>query len=231
MKGFFVTGTDTNIGKTITSAVIIVGLQQRGYKVGYFKPLQSGAVVCDDVLVSPDVEMVRQLTGLSPEFSVSSYCFTASLAPYEAARCENKIINENKIMQQYQQLVATCDVVIVEGAGGIKVPYYHDVWVDDFIVKLGLPAIIVGRPGLGTINHTLLTIDALLQRNVVIAGFLFCDTHLSVDVSDSLRNHEIISEKSAVAFLGEIPVFSLVNGISAAVLNAVDWEKVSSMLY
>jgi len=207
-KGFFITGTDTDVGKTFVSAILLALLRQKGINVGYFKPIQSGGQEISGKLFSPDVQFVRRLNKIDdPDELINPYCLKAALAPKEAAKLENLIIEVQKIQAAYDSLHEKYDFLIVEGAGGVKVPLWHDVWVDDYIKQLDLPVIIVARPVLGTINHTLLTIDCLKAKNVDIAGFIFNFYPLS-NAEFAKRNAEIISAKSDVKYLGFIPQVS-----------------------
>jgi dethiobiotin synthetase len=169
MSGFFITGTDTGIGKTVTAAAITLALQ--GY---YWKPVQSG--VADEMA---DQEQVRLLSGLGDQhFFPSRYVLQASLSPDQAALREGVNIDLAEIMEQKKSISAA--PLIVEGAGGVCVPLNENVCMLDLIQQLGFPVIIVGRGTLGSINHALLTIAALKQREIVIQGMVFSG-ELNVD--------------------------------------------------
>ncbi|HVY53572.1 MAG TPA: dethiobiotin synthase [Gammaproteobacteria bacterium] len=159
MNGYFVTGTDTDVGKTVVSAVLTYIL-----RACYWKPIQSG--IADSI---PDIETVRQLTEFSAEhFHPSTYMLKASLAPEQAATKEGIMIDIGRC-----QPPITDKPLIVEGAGGIYVPLNDSQIMLDLIKKLNLPVIIVARGTLGTINHTLLTIEGLRQNNIPIHGIVF----------------------------------------------------------
>lgn len=155
MKRFFVTGTDTEVGKTVTSAIFTLALP-----ACYWKPVQSG---------DPDDKRVQQLTELpANHFFPAAYSLKASLSPDQAARRENIQIDLEKII-----LPTTSGPLIVEGAGGIFTPLNDTTCMLDLMRKLNLPIIIVSRGGLGTINHTLMTIEVLRQRHFTIQGIVF----------------------------------------------------------
>lgn len=153
----FVTGTGTDIGKTFVSAVLMAGLAGR-----YWKPIQSGT------LESSDTQWIRRHTGLSAEhFLPETYCFEAPLSPHTAAALEGKQISLNNIVVPQ---IDSSEYLIVEGAGGIMVPLNDDELMLDLIARLNFPTIIVADSGLGTINHTLLTIEQLNRHGIKIFG-------------------------------------------------------------
>jgi len=153
---FFVTGTDTEIGKTFISSMLMLGLG-----AGYWKPIRTG-------LPYSDTDYVRDHTGLDDShFFKESYLFAPHISPHEAARMEGVVINlANITMPKYHPLPH----LIVEGAGGLLVPINEKETILDVILHLQLPVLIVARSGLGTINHTTLTVDKLRQHSVPILG-------------------------------------------------------------
>ncbi len=157
-NAFIITGTDTDVGKTLVSSVLLHGTNGT-----YWKPLQSGTPT--------DFETVQQLTGLPPEhFCPPVHSFKEPLSPHRAAELENVEIDLARLQQlpDYQH-----GPLIIEGAGGVMVPITRDYLQIDYFKALGLPVIIVARTQLGTINHTLLTIETLRTRHIPIAGIIF----------------------------------------------------------
>lgn len=153
----FVTGTDTGIGKTFVSAVITAG--RNGY---YWKPVQSGL---EDIT---DTQWVKSVTSLEDRhFIKEAYRLNAPLSPHVSASMEGIVIDPGSIV-----LPEDKSPLVVEGAGGVMVPLNSDFLIIDLIKKLGLPVIVVARSGLGTINHTLLTIEALRHRDIEILGIV-----------------------------------------------------------
>ena len=155
MTSVFVTGTDTGVGKTLVSAWLV-----RSWHADYWKPVQSGT---DD---GRDADVVR---AAAPDAVIhdSVFSLAAPLSPHEAARREGVAIRLEDFC-----LPATPRSLVVEGAGGVLAPLNDRHFVVDLIVRLGLPALVVARSGLGTINHTLLTVEALRRRDVTIAGIV-----------------------------------------------------------
>lgn len=153
----FITGTDTGIGKTLVSAMLLSGLNAR-----YWKPVQSGLT---DIT---DTEWVKKHTGLdASRFFPESYRFKAPLSPHESASLEGIHIDLDKfiIPQVFQG-----EILLIEGAGGIMVPLNEKEFMIDLMKRCEAPVLIMARSGLGTINHTLLSINQLRQENIGIFG-------------------------------------------------------------
>ncbi|MCB0405971.1 MAG: dethiobiotin synthase [Bdellovibrionales bacterium] len=163
MDGIFVTGTDTGIGKTTVSAGLLKLLY--GYKkVAYWKPVQTGTVIGDDT------HDVRELTELGEDaYLAPEVRFADPVAPYEAAKKWKQTINLDALTQRFREH-ARDRFVIVEGAGGLLVPMTETELQDTFIRKLGIPALIVAADQLGSINHTLLTINQCRASGIEILG-------------------------------------------------------------
>lgn len=155
-RGVFVTGTDTGIGKTLVSAILC-----RAWNATYWKPLQTG--LADE---EGDTPTVRDLAGLSPARIIPpAYAFQAPLAPLAAGDLENVTVNPGRLVLPQVQ-----GPLVVEGAGGLMVPVREDMMLVDLIESLGLPVVLVTRSGLGTINHTLLSLEALRRRDIPVLG-------------------------------------------------------------
>ncbi|MBF0858915.1 dethiobiotin synthase [Gluconobacter sp. LMG 31484] len=155
-RGVFVTGTDTGIGKTLVSAILC-----RAWNATYWKPLQTG--LADE---EGDTPTVRDLAGLfAARIIPPAYAFQAPLAPLAAGDLENVTVNPGRLVLPQVQ-----GPLVVEGAGGLMVPVREDMMLVDLIESLGLPAVLVTRSGLGTINHTLLSLEALRRRDIPVLG-------------------------------------------------------------
>ncbi len=168
---FFVTGTDTGVGKTVVCAALARCLIEAGKTVSMIKPFQTGCLG-EDVT---DADFVHRVMGKPFTPSVSSpYCLKAPLAPMVAAEIENTSFDIGGILKIVESESAVHDAVIVEGAGGLLVPIKKNYSMADFASDLGFKTIIAAHAGLGTINHTLLTIEAATARNLEIAGVVIC---------------------------------------------------------
>lgn len=172
-KGIFIAGTDTGVGKTYIAAGIAGELRSRGIDVGVMKPAETGCRTRSGRLVPVDAARLMQSAGVRDSLAlVNPYRFRKPLAPSVAAAMEGRSIRIEGIVKAYQTLAARHDCMIVEGAGGVMVPLRDGYLFLDLMKRLGLPVVIVARPGLGTINHTLLTIEALSKKRVPVSGIV-----------------------------------------------------------
>jgi dethiobiotin synthase len=159
MKGLFITGTDTNVGKTLVSAILTMGLN-----ANYWKPIQSG--IQDEISDGEQIQSLSQLP--HSNFFLSTYSLKASLSPHTAAELENIEID-----MQACQLPQSSKPLIVEGAGGVYVPINQNHCMLHLMKQLGLPVVVVARGTLGTINHTLMTLHALKAHKIEVKGVIF----------------------------------------------------------
>lgn len=171
-RGIFVTGTDTGVGKTIVAATLARLLRMNGVKVGVMKPVTSGCREENDELFSDDALLLCQAAGIPYSEDVVPYRLREPLAPAEAAKSEGVRIDFSHIKEVYQRLATSYDYVIVEGAGGLMVPLSGGLLIADLAREIGLPLLVVARPGLGTINHTVLTCFAAQQMGLRVAGVI-----------------------------------------------------------
>ena len=173
-RGVFVTGTDTAIGKTIVAAALAAWWHSRGIDVGVAKPVASGGRRVDGRLISEDAMLLQRAAGVDDPLSlINPVCPAGWAAPWVSARAEGKTIRIAPALAAYRTLRRRHERMIVEGAGGLLVPLTRRYLVADLARDIGLPLLIVARPGLGTINHTLLTIEAARRRGLAIAGVVF----------------------------------------------------------
>jgi len=204
-RGLFITATDTGVGKTFISALIVKALMERGVSTGYLKPLATGAAGSDDQPVCEDVEFVKRHTGIPGNtHELCPILLKAPLSPYAAARIQGIEVDLGKVMAAFMQDGNRHDFLVVEGVGGLLVPLTRQHTVLDLVQMLALPVLVVCRSGLGTINHSLLTLNALKSAKASILGFV---TNGESDPTDPSipGNPEIIQEFSGVPFLGHIP--------------------------
>jgi len=167
----FVTGTDTNVGKTFITAGISATLTAEGAKTGVYKPVQTGATRgLDKELLADDIEFIKKIA--SEAKTKCSYILEAPAAPSVAADIEDLKIEKDTIKKDYEELKKSCDIVIVEGAGGLMTPFGKDFLAADIAKMLNLPIVIVARAELGTINHTLLTVEFAKKKGLKIAGII-----------------------------------------------------------
>ena len=195
MKGIFVTGTDTGIGKTVLSAALVCALRERE-NVCYWKPVQTGIEEDDDT------ETVRNLANCSAEeIFDKGFRVKKPLSPHLAARLANTEITVEKILDFVE---TDKRFWIVEGAGGVLVPLNKTELMIDLIKALDLPVLVVARSGLGTINHTLLTLHTLRNRGLEIFGVIM-NGELNND------NCEAIEYFGNVRVLAQMPKFEKID--------------------
>lgn len=171
-NGLFITATDTGAGKTLIAGGIATVLRQQGLKVGVFKPIASG---CRDegVLISDDTEFLAMCADADYSLSViTPVTYKIPAAPITCVQLEGREIDYEAIVTAYTYLCENTDVVIVEGIGGAMVPLDAENTVLDLAVEFNLPTVIVARPNLGTINHSLLTIAAVRNAGLPVAGLV-----------------------------------------------------------
>lgn len=205
MRGFFVTGTDTGVGKTHVSCEIVRDLRMQGHRVGAYKPVCSGArIASNGRSIWDDVAKLQNaLGGDVSEDQISPQRFDAPLAPPLAARQEGRSVDLNELQNGFDWWRSQCDLLVVEGAGGLLCPLTERETMADLAMRFQLPLLIVARLGLGTINHTLLTIEAARTRGLKIVGVLLNEaTPLPIDDISIDSNAAEIALRGQVSVLG-----------------------------
>ena len=206
MKGFFVTGTDTGIGKTIVSASLAIALKQ-SEKICYWKPIQTG------IEEDNDTETVRNLANLSnEEIFDEGFRLEKPFSPHLSARLANVQLTIGKVLR-FLENADSERFFIVEGAGGVLVPLNDYEMMIDLMKALNLPVIVVARSGLGTINHTCLTLEMLRNRGLEIFGVIMSG-------EPNTENRQAIEYFGNTKVLAEMPKFET---LSSETLVA--WSK------
>lgn len=198
----FITGTDTGVGKTMVTAGLAALLKSRGEPFCVFKPIQTGS---PDVAHPEDPDQIKKLVGEGVETFVS-YCFPEPVAPYAAD--PGRTIQPRKILQDFKNLQKQYKTVLVEGAGGIRVPVAKHFEMLDLARMLQLPVVVVARPNLGTINHILLTVDALRSQRIEAQGVVISGWNPN-DPDPAIQTLlATLDDFLPVPLLGTLPVFS-----------------------
>lgn len=199
----FVTGTDTSVGKTFVCALLLDFMRNHGIAAGYQKWVSTGSSTTPE-----DLAFCRQ-RGLSPaddELALQvPFRFSFAASPHLAAEQEGKEVDPARIISSHAAMLAKYQLLIVEGVGGVLVPLRRDLLLADLVARLGLSTLIVARTGLGTINHTLLTIEALRSRKVPVLGVIFSDATSSEDEIIAADNLRTIQEMGSVHVFGRLP--------------------------
>lgn len=202
LRGIFVTGTDTDVGKTYVSSVILRELIEAGHSVGVSKPACSGAVVEAGEPRWSDLDQLADAAGISNVDLICRQRFQAPLAPPVAARLEGRQPDLAAMQENLLAWQSGADIVVVEGVGGLLCPLTNNDSVADFAAWAGFPLLIVARLGLGTINHTLLTIEAARNRNLAIAGVILNDADGLADTPAGQTNFTELANRTDVSVLG-----------------------------
>ena len=199
--GIFVMGTGTGVGKTVVTAAIALAARGRGRDPAVLKPAQTG----DDGLTVGDSEFVASLIGLDePPEAVCPYRLRAPLAPSVAAALERRRLDPTVVVCAYNDLAGRHDLVLVEGAGGALVPFSDGVDMAGLATMLGLPVVVAIQPGLGTLNHTLLTLEALHRRGLTVLGVVISGYPREPGL-DALTNPQALARLTPVPLLGAFP--------------------------
>lgn len=202
-RGLFVTGTDTGVGKTLVTAALALAARDRGVNAGVMKPVACG--IEPGQMEAGDTRFLREASGVSdPASDVSPQAFRAFRAPAVAARLEGREVDLAAVHAAYARLKTRHKALLVEGVGGVRVPIRPGFEVLDLIADLGLPALIVARSGLGTMNHTALTAGALAARGIPVIGFLLNDGADPVEDALAAENAAEIAALTGLDCLGRL---------------------------
>lgn len=205
-NGFLVTGTDTGIGKTVVTGGIAAALGRRKVDIGVMKPFATGALPIRGRLVSEDARFLQQAAGNEdPLDLINPICLKPPLAPSMAAKVAKKPIDLSLVWAAFRTLSRRHSMMIVEGVGGLLVPLLPGFTVAHLAKRLGLPLLIVTRPGLGTINHTVLTVHAARSFGISVLGLVINHaTRTRRDLAERL-NPAALEEETGVPVLADIP--------------------------
>ncbi len=200
----FITGTDTGAGKTTITAALTLALQQKGQLVGVMKPVETG--MDPQQQEESDTARLRSLLSPPPPFSsICLYAFPQPLAPLACAREAGTPIDVARIASRVQDLTHQFSFFIVEGAGGVLTPITPKHSMRDLIVTLNLPALVVGRTSLGSVNHLLLTLEALQHVGIQTCGVVLNDP-IANTVTETIRQQQT-STAELIRELSTVPVF------------------------
>lgn len=227
LKGLFITGTDTGVGKTQVACAIIRILRDRGVLVGAYKPAVTGSLSGPGGPVWDDVMRLHDAVGREiPPERICPQCFHAPLAPPVAARQEGKLVDARLLRSGIEWWHDWADVVIVEGAGGLLSPLTETETVADLARDLSFPLVIVARASLGTINHTLLTLEAARNRRLDVAGIVL-NQAVPADPDDrsTETNAEELRPRAGVPILANLPHAVSRDLLQQAPLSTIDWMQ------
>jgi dethiobiotin synthetase len=243
MRGVFVTATDTEVGKTVIAGAIARSLNNDGVRTEVFKPAASGCRRSGGQLVSEDAEFLAACADSARSLNeIAPLRYAAALAPNVAAQRAGQEVDIEAMFASYRRLEGQCGAVVVEGVGGLMCPISDDLWVIHLAVMMALPVVIVARPGLGTINHTLLTIHAARSAGLHVAGVIINRYQIDPNQNDGPDDEiAMLTNPAQIAEKGEVPILALVpedseTSVSNSILgpdvsyaiDQVDWKTIIS---
>ncbi|MDU5309590.1 MAG: dethiobiotin synthase [Dialister sp.] len=201
-KGLFITGTDTDVGKTYVTALLVKTLRKAGFDVGYYKAAISGA----PTVAESDAGFVNRFAGINePEDMILSYLYQNAVSPHLAARIEGNPVEKQVILKAWERVTKAYPYVTMEGSGGIMCPIRHDekavYYLEDIIQWLHLPVLVVANAGLGTINHVVTTCEYIKNRHIPVKGILLNHWKGGIMEEDNVK---MIEEITGVKVLAKI---------------------------
>jgi len=229
IPGLFITATDTGVGKTVIASAVANWFHRRGYRVGVCKIAATGCIRRGDKLVSEDAESLSR--AVDARFSLETICpirYAEPLAPAVAADRAGVSLDWSLLQTSLDTLVSQSDVLIVEGVGGVMVPMDDRHMVLDVACRLGLQAVVVARAGLGTINHTLLTVNALRGAGVPVAGVVINRYPEGAVDAAVETNPAAIQRWGRVPVLCRVPEMPLLTDPDPTI-ESVDWLELAQL--
>jgi dethiobiotin synthetase len=208
LKGIFVTGTDTGVGKTTVCAGLLRAIREEGINAAPAKPVQTGCVPGSSGLSAPDLDLCLETAEMTPDAAekdlMCPFRLLTACSPHLASRIEGKVITVGRAVHHLEQLSNLYDLVIAEGSGGVMVPLNETETMLELMVELNWPVLLVARGSLGTINHTLLSLQTIRSSGLAVTGVVI--NHLqqgrSIITSD---NPHTVRQFGNVEILGELP--------------------------
>ncbi len=224
MRGIFVTGTDTGVGKTVVAAGIAGALRRDGINVGVMKPIATGKPQKSDIKSHDSEILARTAHSRDPGNEINPILLPIEASPLTASKTLQVDINLDKIFSAFQRLTSKHDFVVVEGIGGVMVPIKQDYLVIDMIKEMGLPVLIVSRASLGTLNHTLLTVRACRDYEVNISGIVVNGVRDNNIIEEATG--EMIHDLTGIFVIGIIPLLDVfdTNNITDLVSKFVKYD-------
>ncbi len=219
MKGVFVTGTDTGVGKTLVSCALLAGFRRAGLRTAAMKPVASGSEPTRLGLRNRDALQLAVHSDCDlPYEVVNPYTFRPAIAPHIAAAREGVVIDPRRIERLYRRISSGSDICVVEGAGGWLVPLNETETMADLAVRLGLPVVLVVGMRLGCLNHALLTVQSIAAHGVPLAGWIANMAQPRMECAE--ENLETLCRMLPGRFLGSVP--HLPGGVAEQVSESLD---------
>jgi len=217
---FFITGTDTEIGKTWCTLALMHVFQQQNHTVIGMKPIASGCELTNEGLRNDDALQIQQQSSFSVDYAlVNPYHFEPPIAPHLAAQLRQQTITLPPILEAYQQLAKKAEIMIVEGVGGWYIPINDTAYLKDLVQMLRAKVILVVGLRLGCINHALLTVDNILQQHCELSGWIANPIDPTFSAQDSINT---LQQRIAAPLLGIMPYLEKQNVTQLAQVLNID---------
>lgn len=202
---FFVTGTDTDVGKTLITEALMQAVSDSGLRAVGYKPVASGCELIDGTLKNSDALILQEASSIALPYAMHNpYAFAPAIAPHIAAAQVNEVISLERLSDGLAELKANdAEWIFVEGAGGWRLPINDQQYLSDWVKKERLPVILVVGVRLGCINHALLTLEAIQQDGLEVAGWVI--NQLYPNMSHYQANIDTLKRLIKAPLLGEIP--------------------------
>jgi dethiobiotin synthetase len=223
--GLFITGTDTGVGKTVVTSALVRWFRQQRQPVRVCKPVATGARRIGNRWVSDDTVQLVEAAGIGEEWEqITPWTWPEPVAPPVAARCAGAAVTLNQIVAAVRARSLPEAPMLVEGVGGLLCPLTETHTVADLATALRLPLLVVTRRSLGTLNHTLLTLEAAARRNLEVAGVVINETSRPQGLADE-TNVDELRQRLAVPILAVVPHQEHAPIDALPALAAVDWRR------
>ena len=211
-NSFFITGTDTHIGKTEITCALIEYFKKKGHLAIGMKPVAAGTELFDNQVINGDVYKFLSINSVRKSVEIiNPYSFDQAIAPHIASNSSSNKILFSKIHENFLLLQKECEYLFVEGAGGYKVPLTNNKSIPDLVSYLKIPIILVVGIRLGCINHTLLTVEAIKNNNHILSGWVA--NCIDSNMSEVDENIKYLVDNIEAPFMGKIPFQKEVNSI------------------
>jgi dethiobiotin synthetase len=214
-KAFFITGTDTGIGKTFITCALIELIKSKNKIVGGMKPVAAGESMHNGISINSDVFEINRFGNTEPNsYGINTYSYSEAIAPHIASKINNNPISLLKIKAHYDTLKKTSEYLFIEGAGGYYVPLGDHIMTSDLISSLNIPIILVAGIRLGCLNHTMLTVEAIHKNKQKIFGWIANIVDPDMRYQDESISY--LKEKISEPCIGVVPYIKKKNPVVAS---------------
>lgn len=231
MRDFFVTGTDTDVGKTFITCALIEAFSARGIRATPMKPIAAGTIKINGFDMNADVAALREVSGTKAALAdINPYCFSEPIAPHLAAQHENVMVEIEVIRAAFDRLKADTDTVLVEGAGGFLVPLSASQSMAEIPSALALDVILILGMRLGVLNHALLTVEAIRSRGLTLGGWVANIPVAGSPMPAFNENLASLARMIDAPFLGTVPYDTQSTGTLECARRASTYLRVDTLI-